>query len=592
VLAFLGEDPARRLIAFGIVFTSVMGLIVVASQLLFKVLHPATLLIAAGCLVAYYALFQAIRIRLAASRLPDYFPLLVFLALVFVLLALLHVFVMPAFKEYTFDRALIERGVDVRAQIKAGSGDVLATSEGDYWLRFNFLIFFLPAGLYVAFRKRDVLAWGMVLSGFLAALAADRGTRPLSLGVAWAATLVLVNWSVAFDWAVAAALAFVTGYFGGRYSTEYAVIFPVAAVVMYLCVQWPRREANVSGSRPALAAGLLWLVLGSILGVAILKARQGGNSARFEAIRKYWTVQSCLLVPTLLLFLEAFLRRPPFSRKSKDFTSQEAARWFNRETVRLSFSVGYGLLILALAVAAVVYLGLLGGTPLFSKGGAIGEAVDFLWANLYLYFPAVIGGLIFLLAYPRRREVNRPFYGGIAAVCFLFAAIIPSMNQTPKSSEAEYRMYRWLEANAPKQGKILVPWSDGYLAEAISGLKSQFSPHHIDFELPRLYWLPEAEAANVMIKNGIRYILISTKYFRLLAYNKASGEFQYQFSPDIIYQPQHVGINTVAQLEKTALFQLLYKPQELKKFRLLRRESDEGEPDPKKREAFLVYEVN
>jgi hypothetical protein len=591
VLAFLGEDIRRRWIAFGIFSLGVLGLVALGSRLLFKVLHPHALIIAALALALYYILFQWIRVRRAAGRLPDFVPLAVFLAVVALLLVLLHLEVMPAFKEYTFDRALIERGVNVRDQIKAGSGDVLATSEGDYWLRFNFLIFFLPVGLFIAFKKRDVLVWGMVFSGFLAALAADRGTRPLSMGVAWAAALALANWSVAFDWAVAAALAFVAGYFGGRYSTEYAVIFPVGAVVMYLCVQWSRRGERARASLLPLSLGILWLVLGSILGVSVLKARQAGNAARFEAIRKYWTVQSCLLVPTLILLLEAFLRRPALNRKSKDPASPEALRWFGRETVRRYLFIGYGLLALALAATAIVYLGLLSGQTLEAVGSGFGGAVGFLWKNLYLYFPAAAGGLIFLFAYPRRREPVRPVYGGIAAACFLFATVIPSMNQTPKSSEAEYRIYRWLESNAPRTGKIMVPWSDGYLAESISGLPSIFSPHNIDFDIPRLYWQSEEEAAQALIANGVRYILISTKYFRLMAYNPSSGEFQYSFSPDIIYQPQQVGINKIAQLEKTALFQLLYKPQELKRFRLLRRELDTSEPDPKRREAFLAYEV-
>lgn len=592
VLVFLGDNPRRRLAAFAAVSLGILGLVTLGSRLLFKVLHPHSLIVAAAALVLYYALFQWIRVGMAAGRLKDFIPLATFLAVIAVLLVLLHVYVMPAFKEYTFDRALAERGVDVRAQIKAGSGDVLATSEGDYWLRFNFLIFFAPVGLYIAFRKRDVLVWGMVLAGFLAALAADRGTRPLSMGAAWAAALALANWSVAFDWAVAAAVAFVTGYFGGRYSTEYAVIFPVGALVFYLCVQWPSRGTKLRGSILSVSLSLLWLLLGSLLGLKVLRARQAGDAAAFDSIRKYWTVQSCLLVPSLILLLEAFLRRPLPSRKSRDPYAQASAHWFGRDPVRFSLLLGWGLLALSLLAAAAVYAALLAGKTPAEAGSGLKGTIGFLWENLYLLLPPAVGGLIFLLAFPRRGEKSRPCYWGIAAACFLFATVIPSMNQTPKSSEAEYRIYRWLEANAPRTGKIMVPWSDGYLAESISGLPSIFSPHHIDFELPRLYWQTEEEAARSLLAHGVRYILISTKYFRLMAYNPTSGEFQYSFSPDIIYQPQQAGIAKIAQLEKTALFQLLYKPQDLKRFRLLHREVESSDPDPRRREAFLAYSVN
>ena len=143
----------------------------------------------------------------------------------------------------------------------------------------------------------------------------------------------------------------------------------------------------------------------------------------------------------------------------------------------------------------------------------------------------------------------------------------------------------------PPDGDIFVPWSDGYMAEAISGLRSRLHPANIDFRLPRIYWMPEAAAARALKSAGLDYILVSTKYFKLMQYNRQTGEFQYSFSPDIIYQPQQAGIKTLDQLKETALFKLLYArrfqpPVELTKFRLIH-----GEIDRKANEAYMVYEI-
>jgi len=82
------------------------------------------------------------------------------------------------------------------------------------------------------------------------------------------------------------------------------------------------------------------------------------------------------------------------------------------------------------------------------------------------------------------------------------------------------------------------------------------------------------------------YVVISTKYFKLIRYNQKTGEFQYSFSPDIIYQPQQLGINNVNQLKPTTLYRLLYSPNNLTNFKLLHYEKDLAV-----NEAYLLYRV-
>ncbi|MFH1039220.1 MAG: hypothetical protein V1789_11200 [PVC group bacterium] len=591
----------------------------------------------------------------------SHLPVAIFLVLLFTLIVLLHFEVTPSMMEKTYDLALKERGIDVRAQIKAGSGDLLGSSLGDYWLRFNFLLFFLPVGLWIAFRKNDVLGWALILSGFLMSLAADRGTRPLTFGFALMGALAFVNWRAVYGGVLALWMCFIIGVFGDKYSTEYAVFFPAAALFIYYSIQWPaddRRSTtglltllvslgallagfillSSSSLRDSLgffsipdipggllraapgfrylfvflaaaAAGLLvclirkwavrsvrprwiwailsltvlWIVAGGMLGGAVFQAKQQGrpeelrlleeigrleptrqieaiNSIlaalnRFiEAVRRHWSIQICLLVPGLLMLLFA-LSLPVPDRKSR--------RWMLGALEKTAFG-------------AIPLLGLL----LLFLG------LEKFWTALYLIAPPLFGGLLFILLWPQRGRKFGHYPAGVAAVCWLFATIIPSMNQTAKSAEGEYRSYQWLNEHAGGKGKIFVPWSDGYMAEAISGLPSELSPEKIDFELPRLYWLPEPEAARALHSRGLEYILVSSKYFKLLRYNKQTGEFQYSFSPDIIYQPQQLGVSNVTQLQETTLYRLLYRPRGLSHFELLHHERDAAV-----NETFFIYRV-
>jgi len=164
--------------------------------------------------------------------------------------------------------------------------------------------------------------------------------------------------------------------------------------------------------------------------------------------------------------------------------------------------------------------------------------------------------------------------------------VIPSMNQTPKSTQGEYDLYHWMNRNLARSGKIFVPWSDGYMAEAVSGLPSILSPENIDFSLPRYYWSPEAPAADEFLRHDIRYVVISSKYFKLLAVNKKTGEYQYRFSPDIVYQPQQLGIKTLPALRETLLFRMLYDPGSLKRFVPRYSVRDEEEDT-----GYVVFEV-
>ena len=652
-----------------------------------------TILVGAGA-VLIYLLWQGVLAIFRKQHERGYIVFAVFLLFIIGVLLLVYFTVMPQMMEKMFDLAKANRGIDVRAQIKAGSGDLLASSLGDYWLRFNFLLFFLPVGIWIAVKKKDMLGFALIMVAFLASRTADRGTRPLTFGFALMGALAFVNWRPIYGWLLALWMCFIIGEFGGKYSTEYAVFFPAAALFIFYSIQWSRfsrgslfssvilflslfgilagfvilsapglRDSLGILSLPHLPGGFLrtasgfsylfiifslvtigiliylvklwiadnrapkwiwaifsltalWLLAGSFLGGALFQAKQLGNpeilkrmdgiksltgqpqvtvinaimvqiKLTVEAIRKYWTVQICLIVPGLLLILEALVRYPRLPENKKERKKSPSYLWFRKPAVRQSLFIALGLLIFTGIIVMIKYIGFFRGKPLSAPEEFPEKAVLFCWDNLKYFFSISVGAIIFIISWPRRAQRDaKQYLTGVAVVCWLFATVIPSMNQTAKSTEGEYLVYKWLGDHANGKGRILVPWSDGYMAEAISGLPSELSPENIDFNLPRLYWMPEESSARVLASKGLDYVVISTKYFKLIRYNQKTGEFQYSFSPDIIYQPQQLGINNVNQLKPTTLYRLLYSPNNLTNFKLLHYEKDLAV-----NEAYLLYRV-
>ncbi|PKH45277.1 hypothetical protein CVH13_01573, partial [Dehalococcoides mccartyi] len=64
-----------------------------------------------------------------------------------------------------------------------------------------------------------MLSWALILSGLLASLAADRGTRPLTFGFVAMGVLAFTGWKRGYGWILAGWMGFIIGKFGGMYST-------------------------------------------------------------------------------------------------------------------------------------------------------------------------------------------------------------------------------------------------------------------------------------------------------------------------------------------------------------------------------------
>lgn len=527
LLFFRGRGPVRLLSA---------GLCLLS---LFVGAHIGPgILVAAGALLIYI-LWECVRAVEGERVRGGGAACLLFLAVVVAAAFLLHFTAMPALMERLFDLAEETRGIDVRAQIRiGGAGDLLASSTGDYWLRLNYLLFFLPAGLFVAFRKRDMLGWGLVVAGLLASCAADRGIRPLSFGAALAGALALTNWRGIYGWTLAAAVGCIVGFLGGTYYLIYAVFFPSTALILYFCIRPP---GGGKSRIYTLYFPLLWLAAACFFG----GIAAGAWTARVAGlVRNVWTIQLCVLVPLALLLAEAWACRP----------SDAIAR----HPINISLD-------------RVVYGGLLATGVLFLVFNPAA-----VWRYLYLIVSPVAAAACFVLQRTRRGTGGPMSLAGVAAVCWLFAVVIASVNLTPRSTEAEYRLYGWLGENGPRGGTVFTSWSDGYFVEAVSGHTAEISPERLDFELPRVYWMTEEEASRTLREKGVGYVVVSTDYYKPIGRDERTGELRFVCSHAVVSLPHDAGIESAEQMQETFLFRLLYGQGELSLFRLLRAEKDEA----------------
>ena len=202
-------------------------------------------LLTTGAVTVYIA-WQAVVHRLGRRRADDPVIFGLFLAALLALALLLHLKLMPRLMAWLLDTAQSARGLDVRAQIAAGAGDMMGTSMGDYWLRFNFHVFFLPAGLIVAFKRKDAMTWGLLVCGALAALAADRGTRLLMPAMALCTALAFSDWknarlTVLVPWAMLVVLLTRDAQLPRTLFVSTSVFFLLTAVELTIVLIWSQR---------------------------------------------------------------------------------------------------------------------------------------------------------------------------------------------------------------------------------------------------------------------------------------------------------------------------------------------------------------
>ncbi len=117
----------------------------------------------------------------------------VFLGLLILANAGIYLVARDRLLDWIIPLARMMRGIDLQAQAVIGSADLQPMPPAGLWTRYNFFLFFLPAGLTAAFRRRDFLVLSLFVFSLALSLAVNRGARLLDLGVAAAVAFAFVS---------------------------------------------------------------------------------------------------------------------------------------------------------------------------------------------------------------------------------------------------------------------------------------------------------------------------------------------------------------------------------------------------------------
>lgn len=105
------------------------------------------------------------------------------------------------------------RGIDLMAQIKIQVGDLQPLPRDALWNRYTLFIFFIPWGIWTAFKKRDFFVFILLIFSLALALVVNRGARLLDLAVVILVARALAGW------------------------TRTSVIVTIVSVVIYIAVE-------------------------------------------------------------------------------------------------------------------------------------------------------------------------------------------------------------------------------------------------------------------------------------------------------------------------------------------------------------------
>jgi len=223
------------------------------------------------------------------------------------------------------------------------------------------------------------------------------------------------------------------------------------------------------------------------------------------------------------------------------------------------------------AVYAAVPLGL---------EGLLGEIID--WAfpleggadPARLRFALLFIGYFLLgLAGPLIFRGKRLWAGAVLAVpvAFLQVSWVLAVAGT-SSDEAEYRAYRKLDTLAAPGEKIFAAWNQGYFIGSVTGLDPLTTPEKIDLSLSRLYWEEEERAVEELLRRGVDYVHVSSRYFGITSVNPETDTFGMRGSTIIGPRPDH--IRRFSVMRRTLLFRMIYEPESLSRMRIIHQDLD------------------
>jgi hypothetical protein len=133
--------------------------------------------------------------RAARSGRPTALATAVFAASLLLATAVLYLLMRDHLLDLIAPLAEKARGIDLRAQVEITVGDLQPLPPDSLWNRYTLFLFFIPWGLWTAYRRREFFLLSLFLFGMALSLAVNRGTRLLDPIVAALIALGWANWS-------------------------------------------------------------------------------------------------------------------------------------------------------------------------------------------------------------------------------------------------------------------------------------------------------------------------------------------------------------------------------------------------------------
>ena len=210
--------------------------------------------------------------------------------------------------------------------------------------------------------------------------------------------------------------------------------------------------------------------------------------------------------------------------------------------------------------AGWVLLLFLGNLLLADAAEAVYLAIP--WHQIPRFAPILIGLFALGLIGPFWLRGMKPWAVGaiLVPVAFLQGVWVLEAART-SSDEMEHRAYRWLDENSQPGEKIFAAWNQGYFIGSVTGLAPLTTPERIDLSLSRLYWEEEEPAARELLRRGVSYVHVNSRYFGITGVDSRADTFGMRGSTIIGPRPDH--IRRFSRMRRTFLFRMLYEPESL-----------------------------
>jgi hypothetical protein len=245
----------------------IISLAVIILLLFLGVNAGLMILVAAVVLPAYFIgwIIRSGRYGLPSER--AYLGLLIGLTVV---LLVIRIAASSNFLQNVYSLAEQYRGIDVLAQQRGGSMDTLPVSINNFWHKYNFLLFFIPFGLARCFKKKDTIAFSLLLVGVISSTLFERGTRIVDLGIPMVASLALINWKrewskyMVFLLAVAFLIIIPLAGTTRNYSVAFILLGGLIFLILHLSSDLPSNKKSISANRAITLALVIIIVFGVI----------------------------------------------------------------------------------------------------------------------------------------------------------------------------------------------------------------------------------------------------------------------------------------------------------------------------------------